>query len=71
MPLDTNAAFKEKSRARSKQPIFLYTIYDYIGDGTNKCFAAYNEDVVFDGVTYDKFPITQSARSATTRTTRA
>jgi len=58
MPLDTNDAFKEKSRARIKRPIFLYTIYDYIGDSSNKCFAAYSQDVVFDGVTYTKFPIT-------------
>lgn len=58
MPLDTNAAFKEKLRAKNKKPIFLYTIYDYIGDGNNKCFAAYSQDVVFDGVTYTKFPVT-------------
>jgi len=66
-PLDTNSNFKEKSRARSKQPIFLYTIYDYIGDGSDKCFAAYNQDVVFDGVTYTKFPITHDQITENTK----
>jgi len=72
MPLDTNAAFKEKSRAREKQPIFLYTIYDYMGTGANKYFAAYNADVVFplgdeDEVTYDRFPITHDQITENTK----
>jgi lambda family phage minor tail protein L len=67
MPLDTNDAFKEKLRGRNKKPIFLYTIYDYIGDGTDKCFAAYSRDVVFDGVTYSKFPITHDQITENTK----
>jgi len=67
MPLDTNAAFKEKSRARSKQPIFLYTVFDYLGTGVDKCFAAYSQDVDFDGVHYDKFPITHDQITENTK----
>lgn len=58
MPVNTNDDFKEKLRARIKKPIYLYTVYDYIGDDTDLCFAAYTQDVVYDGVTYTKFPIT-------------
>lgn len=58
MPLTTNNAFKEETRKRSLQPIFLYTIYDYDGQGTNKYFAAYDTNITFDGVEYLKFPIT-------------
>jgi lambda family phage minor tail protein L len=58
MPLNTNAAFKEESRNRATQPIFLYTIFDYDGAGANKYFAAYDTDVVFDSITYLRFPIT-------------
>ncbi len=67
MPLATNQAFKDKSRERSKQPIFLYTIYDYIGTSEDKCFAAYSEDVVFDSVTYEKFPITHDQITENTK----
>jgi lambda family phage minor tail protein L len=67
MPLDTNDAFKEKLRARTKQPIYLYTIFDCLGDGVDKCFASYNHDVVFDGVTYQKFPITHDRITENTK----
>jgi len=67
MPIDTNAAFKETSRERSKQPIFLYTIYDYLGTGVDKNFAAYSQDVDFDDVHYDKFPITHDQITENTK----
>jgi len=67
MPLDTNDSFKEKLRGRQKKPIFLYTIFDYIGNGTNKCFTAYSQDVVFDGITYEKFPITHDQITENTK----
>ena len=58
MPLDTNAAFKQETRKRQTQPIFLYTIYDYDGEGNNKYFTAYDKNVIFDGIDYIRFPIT-------------
>lgn len=67
MPLNTNSDFKEKLRAKRKKPIFLYTIYDYIGTGINKCFAAYSQDVTFDDVKYDKFPITHDQITENTK----
>ncbi len=67
MPLDTNAAFKTETRNRSgQQPIFLYTIYDYDGAGTNKYFAAYDSNVTFDGIEYIRFPITHDEISENT-----
>jgi len=52
------ASFKASKNALSNKPIHLYTLYDYDGGGNNLCFAGYDADVVFDGVTYLKFPIT-------------
>ncbi len=66
-PLDTNAAFVSESRERAKQPIFLYTIYDYDSLGTNKYFAAYRNNVTFDSIEYEKFPITHSEITENTK----
>jgi len=59
-PVNTNTQFHDESLGRSSQPIFLYTVYDYDGASNNLYFAAYDIDVVFDGITYQKFPITHS-----------
>jgi lambda family phage minor tail protein L len=67
MPLDTNDALKKKLRERQKKPIFLYTIYDYLGTGIDKHFAAYSQDVTFDGIKYDKFPITHDQITENTK----
>lgn len=66
MPLDSNNAFKQEARKRAIQPVFLYTIYDYDGAGSNKYFAAYDINVTFDGVEYQKFPITHDEISENT-----
>lgn len=58
MPVNTNNALKQETRKRGTQPIFLYTIYDYDSQGTNEYFAAYDENVTFDGIEYTRFPIT-------------
>lgn len=67
MTVDTNAAFKKASREQATQPIFLYTIYDYKGDGTNLCFAAYDINVTFDEIEYTKFPITHDEITENTK----
>ncbi len=67
MPLETNAAFKEETRKRETQPIFLYTIHDYIGTGVDMPFAAYDTNIVFDGITYNKFPITHDEITENTK----
>jgi lambda family phage minor tail protein L len=50
----------EKNKA-SNSPIFLYTIYNYDGANGNLYLAAYDTDVVFNAITYLKFPITHEA----------
>ena len=52
MSLDTNKAFKEEARQRQNKPIFLYTIYDYDGVGSNKYFVAHDKNIIFDGIDY-------------------
>ena len=51
---DVNQVFKTAKNSRSNQPLCLFTLFDYRGQGENLCFARNNEDVVFDGVTYGK-----------------
>lgn len=65
MPLNTNPEFKEEARQRQTQPIFLYTLYDYDGEGGNKYFAAYDSNVIFGDppIEYLKTPITHDALS--------
>ena len=56
MPRDTNAVFKQEKAKETNQPIFLYTIFDY--DGSNDLYwAEYDTDIVYDGITYIRFPI--------------
>jgi lambda family phage minor tail protein L len=41
---------------QNKQPVFLYTVFDY--DGSNDLnLAESRDDIVFDGTTYTAFPI--------------
>jgi len=61
MPADVTAAFKQEKNKNSNAPVHLYTIYDYDGAGTNLYFAESDADVVFDGITYVKFPISFDA----------
>lgn len=57
MPRGLNTDFiNEKNKAQNR-PIFLYSIYDYDGIGSILNLASYDTDVVFDGVTYTKFPM--------------
>ena len=53
-----NATFKQEKNKEGNKPIFLYTVYDYNGAGSNLYFAEYDTDIVFDGITYQRFPIT-------------
>jgi len=49
--------FLKQKNAITNAPIYLYTIYDYDGVGNNLTLAEWSEDIVFNGVTYQKFPI--------------
>lgn len=53
---------KTAKNAQVLKPIFLYTLYAF--DGTNNLnFASYDADVVFNGITYYKFPISHEQTS--------
>jgi lambda family phage minor tail protein L len=52
-----NNTFKSEKNKAANQPIYLYTIEDYDGLGNNLCFAEYDIDIIYAGVTYIKFPI--------------
>jgi lambda family phage minor tail protein L len=52
-----DSTFKSEKNKASNSPIYLYTIYDYDGVGTNLNFAEWDADVTYNGVTYTKFPI--------------
>ncbi len=52
-----NESFRTEKNKSTNVPIYLYTIYDYNGEGDNLNFAEWDEDIIFDEVTYHKFPI--------------
>jgi lambda family phage minor tail protein L len=54
---DVNATFNQEKNAQENAPVYLYSIFDYNGLGENLYFASYDEDVVFNGITYRAFPI--------------
>lgn len=57
MPRDVQPEFIQTKNAQTNQPIMLYTLFDYDGAGNDLHYAQYDDDVVFDGVTYSSMPI--------------
>lgn len=56
MPRDIDPTFKQEKAKQENRPIYLYIIENY--DGSNDLYlASYDEDVVYDSVTYIRFPI--------------
>ena len=56
MPREIDATFKQEKARRENAPIFLYTLEKY--DGINDLhLAGFDEDVVYNSVTYSRFPI--------------
>ena len=51
-----DSTFKSEKNKPENQPIYLYTIEDYDG-ATDLNLAEYDTDIVYDGITYTKFPI--------------
>lgn len=58
MPRTTNNASKAEKNKRSNQPIALFILEDYDGNGNDLRFARWDTNITFDGETYNKFPIT-------------
>lgn len=54
---NTDSNFVTEKNKEFNAPISLFIVHDYDGQGTNLRFAACDEDIVFDGQTYQKFPI--------------
>lgn len=52
-----SVTFQAEKSKRENKPILLYTIDDYNGAGDNITLAQYDADILFDGVTYSKFPV--------------
>jgi lambda family phage minor tail protein L len=52
----TDATFKSEKNKKENQPIYLYTIENYNGL-VDLNLAEYDTDIIYDGITYTKFPI--------------
>ncbi|HNX82484.1 MAG TPA: DUF2163 domain-containing protein [Candidatus Omnitrophota bacterium] len=63
MTLNINSTTKTEKNKQENRPIYLYTIFNYDGAGNNLYLAESDADVVFDSVTYTKFPIKHSELS--------
>lgn len=50
-----------KKNLAGNQPLFLYTIFDYDGQGTDLNFCRYPSAIGYDGVTYEPFTITHES----------
>jgi len=57
MSLQLDSDFVEAKNQDQIKPIFLYTITDYDGGGTDLRLAGYDVNVTYDGLEYQAFPI--------------
>ena len=53
--------FKSEKNKEANSPIFLYTIYDYDGLGTDLRFCGWSSDVTYDGQVYTAIPVRHEA----------
>jgi len=56
MPRDVTESFKSEKAKKENSPISLYVLEKYNGVD-DLCLAGWDEDIVYDGVTYSRFPI--------------
>jgi lambda family phage minor tail protein L len=66
MPRTVDSTFNAEKNKAENRPVFLYTIHDYDGSSNNLYFAEWDADVVYDGITYTKFPIKHDTVSENT-----
>jgi lambda family phage minor tail protein L len=62
-----DSTFTAEKNKKENQPIQLFTLFDYDGANSDLNFAAYDDDVTFDGTVYSKFPISFSSISENNR----
>ncbi|NCC60059.1 MAG: DUF2163 domain-containing protein [Verrucomicrobiae bacterium] len=61
----TDAFILEKNKLENK-PIYLYEVEDFDGLGNSLLFAAYDQDISFNGKTYIRFPISHDGAGENT-----
>ncbi|MBI5872996.1 MAG: DUF2163 domain-containing protein [Candidatus Omnitrophica bacterium] len=49
---------KSELTKQENKPIYLYTLFNYDGAGNNLRFAEADADITFDGLIYQRFPVT-------------
>lgn len=52
-----NSTFKTEKNSSTNKPLRLYTLENYDGASHNLYLAEFDTDIVFNGITYTKFPI--------------
>jgi len=62
-----HADFITEKNKQENAPVYLYTLFDCDGNGNDLHFASYDEDIVFAGTTYRKFPLTHEPVSENTQ----
>lgn len=60
MPLDLPNDFKIEKNKDINSPIYLYSIIDFDGVGSDLNFCAWGDNVTFDDVEYTAFPISHN-----------
>ncbi len=53
----TGSNFITQKNAQTNQPIWLFTLKNYDGAGTNLYFTNWDVDITFNAITYTRFPI--------------
>ncbi len=64
--IQLTAAFVAEKNKLTNKPIFLYEVEDFDGLDNSLCFAAYEDDITFNGKTYLKFPVVHESTSENT-----
>ena len=54
---NVTTAFTREKNKEENEPIFLYKLHDYDGQGANRHWAEHDTDIVFNGQTYVKFNV--------------
>jgi lambda family phage minor tail protein L len=52
-----SSGFIAQKNKQQNQPVWLFTVYNYDGASSNLYFAAWDQDITFNGQTYTRFPI--------------
>lgn len=59
--INIDSTTKTQKNAPTNKPIYLYIVYNYDGANNNLYLAEYDTDIVYNGITYTRFPITHES----------